>query len=153
MARPLQIRKPTLAEFRQLNRMVVEAAPPRQQRRANALVLHYTGMSAQAIAQALGVHPNTTYADLRAFGQSGLASLSEHAPLGAPARLTDEQVRRLAQLAETPPSELGLPWGRWSLATLRAYAIQQRVVRRIGREHLRQVLLKKGSTYAAIGAR
>jgi transposase len=153
MARPLKIRKPTLAEFRRLSRQAVESETPRQQRRANALVLHYTGMSVQDIAAALGVHPNTIYSDLRAFGQLGLASIGQHAPMGTPPRLGSEQAQQLARLAETAPSELGLPWGRWSLSTLRAYAIQQRIVRRISRERLRQVLQKKGSICAASSAR
>ena len=43
MARPLTVRKPTLVEFRRLNQLIEEAPTPRQQRKAHALVLHYTG--------------------------------------------------------------------------------------------------------------
>lgn len=59
MPRPLTLRKPTAAEFRRLNQLIEEAPTPRQQRRAHAAVLYYTGMNARDIAAALGVHPNT----------------------------------------------------------------------------------------------
>lgn len=76
-------------------------------------------MNAHAIAAALGVHPNTIYADLRAFDQGGLSALV-HPPLrGAPPRLHPDQVELIVRLAQQDPPELGLPYGRWSLSTLR----------------------------------
>lgn len=147
MSRPLTVRKPTLAEFRRLNQLIEEAPTPRQQRKAHALVLHYTGMNARDIATALGVHPNTIYADLQAFRRRGLASLQSRAPRGAPARIDARQVDEAQRIAETPPVALGEPYGHWSLATLRAYLIRHHILRDISREHLRQ-LLKKGASAA-----
>ncbi len=149
MARPLTVRKPTGREVRRLNRLVEEAETPRQRRKAHVLVLHAEGMNARDIAQALGVHPNTVYADLEAFAQQGLASLQSASRRGAPTRLQPAHAEAIWRLAQTPPSEVGLPYGRWSLATLRSYLIQHRLLPSISREYLRQVLKKGASTSGA----
>ena len=152
MPRPLTVRKPTLAEFRRLNQLIEEAPTPRQQRKAHALVLHYTGMKARDIATALGVHPHTIYADLDAFGQRGLASIAQTAPMGAPARIHARQADAARRIAETPPVALGEPYGRWSLATLRTYLIRRHILKDISREYLRQLLKKGASASAASNA-
>jgi len=146
MPRFLMVRKPTPAEFRRLNELIEEAPMPRQRRKAQALVLYYTGMNARDIAAALGVHPNTIYADLQAFEQRGWASILETTPMGAPARLQEAQIREARRIAETVPGELGEPYGRWSLTTLRTYLIRHHILRKISREHLRQLLKKGAST-------
>ncbi len=143
MARPATVRRPTRAEVRRLQVLAEEAPDPRQRRKAQVLVLHAQGLRGSDIAPALGVHPNTVYADLAAFAQQGLASL--HASRrGAPVRLQPAHTEAIWHLAQTPPPALGLPQGRWSLASLRAYLISHRLLPAISREHLRQVL-KKGA--------
>lgn len=149
MPRPLTLRKPTAAEFRRLNQLIEEAPTPRQQRRAHAAVLYYTGMNARDIAAALGVHPNTIYADLEAFDRHGLASVAQVAPMGAPARLDVRQTEEICRIARLDPGACGEPYGHWSLATLRTYLTRHRILRHISREHLRQ-LLKKGASTGGI---
>lgn len=146
MSRIPTVRKPTPAEFRRLNQWIEEAPTPRQRRKAQVLVLYYTGMNAQDIATALGVHPNTIYADLQAFGQRGWTSLQEAAALGAPAHLRETQIQEARRIAEKSPIDLGEPYGHWSLATLRAYLIRHHILKNISREHLRQRLKKGAST-------
>jgi len=152
MPRKLTVRKPTLAEFRRLNQLIEEAPTTRQQRKAHVLVLHYVGMNARDIATALGVHPNTIYGDLQAFRRRGLASLQSCGPRGAPPRIQMRQVDTARRIAETPPIELGEPYGHWSLATLRAYLIRHHILPDISREYLRQLLKKGASTSAASNA-
>jgi hypothetical protein len=86
---------------------------------------------------------------LHAFDRRGLASVCQPRRAGAPARLSTAKVAAIWRLAETPPYELGLPYGRWSLAKLRAHLIRQRVVKAISREHLRRLLQKGASPSAA----
>lgn len=149
MPRTLTIRKPTLAEFRRLNQLIEDAPTPRQQRRAHAAVLYYMGMNAREIAVALGVHPNTIYADLEAFGRQGLPSIAQAAPMGAPAQIDARQADEIRRIARMDPGERGEPYGHWSLATLRTHLIRHHVLHDISREHLRQ-LLKKGASTGAI---
>jgi len=146
MSRILAIRKPTRAEFRHLNELIEEAPTPRQRRKAYAVVLYDTGMNVRNIAAALGVHPNTVYGDLQAFGQRGLPSIQEVAPRGAPARIPAPQAAEIRRIAEMDPVDWGEPYGRWSLATLRTHLLRHHIVRTISREHLRQLLKKGAST-------
>ncbi len=55
-------------------------------------------------------------------------------------------------LADPSPTAVGLPYGRWSLAKLRAYLLKQRILKAISREHLRRVLEKRGFISAASAA-
>jgi transposase len=152
MARPLRIRKPRAAELRRLHQLLEGPLQSWQRRRIEALLLYAAGLDGQAIAPLLGVHRNTIYADLHAFHQHGLASLQGPRGLGAPARLTQSQIATICRLADQSPTALGLPYGRWSLAKLRAYLLKQRILKAISREHLRRLLEKRGFISAASDA-
>ena len=152
MARLLRVRKPTAAEIRQVSRLTETEHGRQQRRRAEAILLYAAGLTAADIAQALAVHPHTIYADLHAFQQDGVACLHSPSAVGAPVRIRAGQVEEIGRLAEIAPYELGLPYGRWSLNKLRDYLIKARVVKTISREHLRQVLKKKVSGFAASAA-
>src|SRR5688500_16219009 len=146
MSRSLTVRIPTAAEVRQASQLLSISDSAQQRRRADVIVLYAAGLSATAIAQTLGVHINTIYTDLRSFERNGLAAVTLQQPRGAPLRLSSEQQAEIQRLAEIAPYELGLPFGRWSLSTLRSYLIKRRIVKTISREHLRQVLKKGGSS-------
>jgi len=145
MSRPLSARNPTPSELRRVHRWLEKPLQPWQRRRAEVLLLHAAGLPASAMAGLLQVHVNTVYADLRDFARHGMSSLSRPRTVGAPSSLSREQIAAIRQVAGEPPTTLGLPFGRWSLAKLRAYLIQRRVVKTISREHVRRVL-KKGGT-------
>jgi transposase len=152
MARPLTIRQPHTAEIRQLHKVLEETLTPGQRRRAEAILLYTAGLAAVDIAQWLDVHPNTIYADLHAFGHYGIAAIHHVSRGGAPQEITPAQEAEIQRLAELPPYTLGLPYGRWPLAKLRAYLIQQHVLKTISREHLRRVLKKGGCTFVGSSA-
>jgi transposase len=150
MGRSLTIRKPRAAEVRQLNlALEQEDLTPRQKRRAEDIILYGAEMHAVDIARALGVHANTVYADLRAFSHEGVACILHRMHGGAPRRITDEQPARLLSVAEQAPTDLGLPYGRWSLTKLQAFVIKHRIVKAISREALWRVLKKRGCRFAA----
>ena len=73
------------------------------------------------MAQLLQVHVNTVYADLRDFAQHGLSFLHRPRRVGAPPRLSQGQIDTIWRLASQPPTTLGLPFGRWTVAKLRDY--------------------------------
>src|SRR5262249_9852118 len=146
---PSPPRRPPAAELQQLRRLLHATTDCRQWRRAEAVVLSAEGGDAPALARCLGLHPHTVHAYLHAFDRRGLDWVRRCGRGGAPARITAEQRAALCRLADQPPAVVGLPYGRWSLAKLRAYAIRRRLVKAISREHLRRVLQKGGSTFAA----
>jgi transposase len=152
MSRSLTVRKPNADELLQLHQWLQRPLKPWQRRLAEVLLLYAADGSSSAIARLLHVHRNTVYADLRAFARHGLSALSRPRKLGAPPRLSKKQIAAIWRLADRPPTTLGLPFGRWSLAKLRAYLIRQRIVPAISREHLRRVLKKGGTHFAASSA-
>jgi transposase len=152
MARPLTVRKPTPTELRRLHHWLEKPLLPWQRRRAEVLLLHAADLHATGIAQLLQVHPNTVYTDLRDFARYRLSCLNHPRTVGAPPRLSREQIETIRRTAGQPPTALGLPYGRWSLAKLRAYLIRQRVLKAISCEHLRRVLKKGGTACAGSAA-
>ncbi|MFL6465601.1 MAG: hypothetical protein ACJ73N_14480 [Bryobacteraceae bacterium] len=68
------------------------------------------------------------------------------------ARITVEQRSEILRLAETAPTELGLPWSRWSLAKRCDYLRRRKLVRALRREHRRRMLKKGACTGAGFGA-
>jgi transposase len=144
MAHTLSIRKLRSAEFRQLDDLLETSLNARQRRRAESILLYAAGLKVFEIAEVLKAHSHTIYADLHAFDQYGVEAVKQFDSPGAPQRIKDDQIAEIVHLAEIPPYELGLPYGRWSLSKFRGYLIKRRVVKSISREHLRR-LLKKGA--------
>ncbi len=152
MPRPLTVRKPRRSEINYFNTVLEQELTARQRRRAEVLVLYAAGMEGTDIARALDIHVNTVYSDLRAFEHNGCNCVHHRLRGGAPVRITQAQRAEILRLAEAPPGQLGLPYGRWSLAKLRQYLIQHRIVRALSREHLRQVLKKGGCVFVTSNA-
>ena len=152
MARLLLVRKPRLLQLRRLQQILESGAAAWQRRRAEVLLLYAAGYEATAIAKCLQVHPHTIYADLHAFEQHGLRSVESVRRRGAVARISPAQRSEILRIAEITPTELGLPWGRWSLAKLRDYLRRKKLVRAISREHLRRILEKGGCACAGSSA-
>jgi transposase len=141
-----------MAEIRQLHTVLEEALTSSQRRRAEAILLYAAGLTAVDIAPLLDVHPNTIYADLHAFGHYGMAAIHHRGRGGPRPVITPPQEAEIQRLAEVPPYTLGLPYGRWSLAKLRTYLIQHRLLKAISREHLRRMLKKGGCIFAESSA-
>lgn len=152
MPRSLNVRQLRASEIRQLHEILESELSARQRRRAEVLLLSAAGLEAGTIARTLDRHVNTIYADLRAFERAGVACVYQPLQGGAPVRITPTQREAIVRLAETPPGEVGLPYGRWSLAKLREYLLSQRVIKAISREHLRRVLKKGGCSFAMSNA-
>jgi transposase len=152
MPRPLTVRKPCRAEIDDLNILLEQELTAGQRRRAEVLVLHAAGVEGQDIAHTLDIHVNTVYADLKAFAREGLACVHHCLQGGAPIRIREAQRTEILRLAQITPGEVGLPYGRWSLAKLCQYLIQQRIVPTISREYLRQVLKKGGCGFVISSA-
>ncbi len=144
MARLLRIRKPKAKEIRRLEYVLETVSDLQIQRRAEVLLDWAVGLDGLEIAEALHVHANTVYADLRAFAHQGLGCLEPLSKGGAPARIMEPQRDEICRLAECTPSEFGLPEGRWSLARFRDFLVKKRrLLQAISVEHLRRVLKKR----------
>ena len=116
MSRPLTIRKPSADELHQLHQWLEQPLQSWQRRRAEVLLLYAADGSVSSIAQLLQVHRNTVSTDLREFARHGLSALSRPRKLGAPPRLSKQQIAAIWRLADQAPTTLGLPLGRWPLS-------------------------------------
>lgn len=153
MARHLKVRRPNAAEMRQLRDILEESSDARLCRWAEALLFYGAGLNTPLIAAALSVHVNTIYTCLHRFAHLGMSLFQCVPPQGAPSGISATQMDEIAQVAEQSPTELGLPYGRWSLAKLQEYLIhQRRLLKTISREHLRRLLKKSRFTYGMFSA-
>lgn len=143
MSRRLKARAPNTTEMCQLRQVLEENTSARLCRWAEALLFYGAGLDAQSVADALAVHVNTIYTCLHRFARMGISLLQRAERQVAPPRITAKQTDAIAQIAEQSPTEFGLPYGRWSLAKLRAFLIYQRhLLKAISHEHLRRLLEK-----------
>ena len=100
MSRPLTIRKPNADELHQLHQWLEQPLQSWQRRRAEVLLLYAADGSVSSIAQLLQVHRNTVSTDLREFARHGLSALSRPRKLGAPPRLSKQQIAAIWRLAD-----------------------------------------------------
>jgi len=151
MARTLKIRPPTPREMLWLQTVMQDAGAPQAQRRAQAIFDYGLGMTAQAIADTLQVHPNTIYADLHAFAREGLCCVPPLPRGGASPRITPQQREQIGYWAQQSPRDLGLLDARWTLASLREFLIHHaHVLKRISLEHLRRLLQQQGMRFRRV---
>ncbi len=148
MSPKIGVRRPTMREIQEINKCMLKITDRHQQRRATTLILYGMDLSPAEIARAQGVHLNTIYKDLGAFEEFGWKAIEQLQPSGAPSRITAEQIEQIVQIAEQSPQEAGLSYGRWTLRKLSAYLMKKRIVKKIGRERLRQLLKKRFSFLA-----
>ncbi len=85
------------------------------------MLLSNQGYTLHEIATQLGVHMKTAQRWVRRFNQLGIAGLEEGPRTGRPPVYSTQDVGIVIQTALTPPDELGLPFGSWTLDRLVAY--------------------------------
>ena len=105
------------------------------------------GAKVQQIAETVGMHPINVRKWIHRFNARGFEGLVTRKSPGRPRVFSDEQRRRIVEIAQTPPDKLGLERPRWSLQQLRRYLIEQGVVRQISVETIRQILQEHGIEY------
>lgn len=102
--------------------------PQRVARRAHIVLLTADGLSARAVAQRLGVSPNTVALWQRRFQQDGAEALLRDAPgRGPKAKLADDARARIRGLLASVPAT-----GRWTIRRIaQATGISRASVHRI----------------------
>ncbi|MFQ5985776.1 MAG: helix-turn-helix domain-containing protein [Thermoplasmata archaeon] len=84
--------------------------------RIAAVRLVRAGVPQKAVAEAFEVHPSTVSRWCRLARTGGLNALARRPVTGRPPKLSPAALKELPRLLETPPSTLGFPARRWSLA-------------------------------------
>ena len=118
----LRVRLMTTEELMTIERRArSRTEPARRVERAKMIWLAHQGQQVSAIAQELGVSPDTVRKWLKRFNASGLDGLEDQPRSGRPPTYTPEEIGAVIETALTKPAELDLPFGSWTLDRLAAY--------------------------------
>ena len=137
------VRELTSEEFKQLNR--IKNSRNSELRERALVILHsHNGKTVPEIQRELLRARNTVLHWVRRFNEHGLPGLENRKPPGAKEKFTPEIRRKIANLAMTDPTDIGLTHKAWSLSKLRKYLIAEGIVESISIESVRICLLKEG---------
>ncbi len=142
----LYVRKLTSKEEKVL-RSWLEHEDSALRHRARVILLSHAGYRVPEIAALLQAHPTNLRKWIHRFNKHGIDGLISPRSGGAPPRFTEEQRRKIVELARTHPRDLGLPYNRWTLHKLAQEAVRRGIVKSISHEYVRQILRKAGVDY------
>src|SRR2546421_5988638 len=140
----LRLREMTPDEIETISRLrQSRTASARLVERARMIGLPRQGLSAPAIAKAVGVEAHPVRLWLRRFNAAGLDGLRDAPRPGPPATYTPEQVGEVIAAALTNPQRLSLPFGCWTLDRLEAYLNEEKGIP-IKRSRIDELLIAEG---------
>lgn len=134
------VREISPREGQRLQRIIRRGRDRIEVRRAQVVLASAQGAKVPDIARRLYFSPQYVRAILKRFNEEGFASLAPRWSNGPPRQFSEEQRRLIVETALCPPELLGRPFPRWSLAKLRDYLVQEKIVGSISLEALRQIL-------------
>ncbi len=114
--------------------------------RAQIVLASDSQSTASEIARVLQTDENQVRRVIKDFNEMGMDFVRPRSGGGRPRRSTQRSVSGSVLSLSPVPQDLGEPFTRWSLTTLRRYLVRERI-RRLGlREHLRRILNSLGIT-------
>src|SRR5262245_48856695 len=131
-------------EKKKLRRMKRQRKNAVNAQRARILLLASGGVRNRDIAWRLGCSPQWVRVILHRFNDGGLDAIRWHPYLhvaGGPRRFSADVIEQIAEVALSSPAAL-IGMTRWSLAKLRDYLVEQKILPGISRAWLR-VLLRR----------
>ncbi len=139
-----RIRPLSREEYEELKRMERRRRLAAGKVQRAKIILHSNqGYLSKEIAEKLGCHERTARRWVGRFNKFGMAGLEEGPRDGRPPTYGPEDVGAVIQAALTPPDELGLPFGSWTLDRLVAYLSEEKGVS-MKRTRVAEVLTREG---------
>ena len=142
------VRQPTPAERSELRRPR-RAGPAGRRARADVVLLSAARVAIGEIGRRLGLSRPTVSHWLDRFERSGVAGLGDRPRAGRPVRISPDVLRHISMAVSARPRDLGIPGTRWSLARLRQYLLQTRVVPVLSLESLRIAMKRAGLAFTS----
>ena len=136
----LYVRDIGTAEGRRLQQIVRTGRDRIKVRRAQIVLASAQGSKVPDIARRLYFSSAHVRTVIKAFNAEGFTGLAPKYCGGRPPKFTEEQRSLIIETALCPPDLLGQPFTRWSLAKLRDFIIDERIVDSISIETIRQML-------------
>ena len=149
VADPVRVRRLSDQEGQQLLRITRRGTgSPIRLRRAMVVLASAGGNTVPAIARLVQADEDTIRQVTHRFNEMGMASLDPQWAGGRPRQISPDDEQYIVTTANTRPEALGRPFTRWSIRKLADYLGSQaaRPIE-IGRERLRQLLVKHGITF------
>lgn len=129
-------------ESRKLHRMKAQLSNAVNSRHARIILLSRGGVCNREIAERVGITPQWVREIIHRFNDGGIDAITwfpYFCGRTGPRRFAAEVVEQIGEVALSPPPQL-IGMSVWSLAKLRDYLIEQRIVTSISLEWLRQIL-------------
>ena len=144
MSKRISLRPLTPEERQQIEALDhSRTAPARTVERAQIILAATKGQGPAQVARSLGVSRPTVYRWVGRFNLQGPDGLEDQPRAGRPATYPPEQVAEVLAAALTDPTELGLPFGSWTLDRLQAYLNEHKGIP-IRRSRIDEILLAEG---------
>jgi transposase len=115
-------------------------------RRASVVHSLHLGYSAPEVAEVHQISIATVYNHYHRFKTNGAKGLSNQAIVGRPPKADEAYRKRLVEVIETAPLELGLGFSIWTLASLQAYMLRETGIK-LSQNRLSEVLQAAGYVY------
>lgn len=143
----VRIRPPTSEEHTTLSQWLHSGRTAWYQR-ARTIQLAAAGTTdATAIAQLLGLHPNTTRRWLHTFDRQGLPALAPKPRGGRARQFSEDLVDALIALLHEPPAQHGAPDERWTLQEVAAALVREGWTQQISDESVRRLLRQRKQSW------
>jgi len=139
----LYVRDVSIAEGRVLQHILRTSKSRIRVRRAHVILASNQGFKIPDIARRFYFSEQHIRTIIKDFNKRGLKAVEPAPRSGRPREFTDDDIGLIVETALCPPVLLGQPFTRWSLAKLRDYIIEERIVGSISIETLRTILNEK----------
>jgi transposase len=136
----LYVREIAITEGRKLQNIIRRGSNRVKVRRAQVILASAQGSKVPDIARTLYFSPQHIRTIIKDFNGNGFKALEPRYSGGRPPKFNDEQKSLIIETALCPPNLLGVPFTRWSLAKLRDFIIEEKIVDSISIETIRQLL-------------
>jgi transposase len=137
----LYVRSLRLDQGRKLQGIIRRSRDRIKVRRAQVILASDQGSKVPEIARRFFFSQQHVRTIIKTFNRDGFDALSpKYDQPGRPPKFTEEQCSLIIETALCPPDLLGQPFRRWSLAKLRQFVIEDRIVESIGIETIRRML-------------
>lgn len=127
-------------EGRKLQRIVRHDRDRIKVRRAQVVLASAQGAKAPDIASRFYFSVQYVRSIIKRFDEDGFDALGPRWSDGPQPKFSDEQRSLIVETALCPPDLLGRPFTRWSLAKLRDFLLEEKIVASISLETIRRVL-------------
>jgi transposase len=111
--------------------------------RARICWLSHQGKRVREIVARVGVGDATVRHWITRVNAQGLAGLADAPRIGRPPTYTSDEIGTVIATSLTPPDDLGLPFGSWTLDRLAAYLHEERGIA-IKRSRIGEILQAEG---------